>query len=395
MRTFLAPTKSASCAAIVLATLQVLAACNGGDASSPETTSVLTVNQTIATSTAPLPSSALVTVEQVGELLFFDKTLSEPAGQSCASCHAPHAGFADPNHASPTSEGAVGGRFGKRNAPTASYAAFVPPRRLVTGPNGVTDYAGGLFLDGRVDTLEDQAQAPLLNNLEMNNPDKASVVNKVRAASYAANFQAVFGVSAFDNIDNAFAQIAQAIAVFERSQTLTPFTAKFDAVQRGLATFTAAEQNGRQLFNSKAQCNVCHATPRGSEVFSNFVYHNIGAPASPGNPFLYLDSNLNPQGVAFVDLGLGAVVDDVRENGKFRTPSLRNVALTAPYMHNGALATLTDVVNFYNRRDIDRIAPEVDQNVFNGAAIGNLGLTATEIQDLIAFLNTLTDGYIR
>ncbi len=102
-----------------------------------------------------------------------------------------------------------------------------------------------------------------------------------------------------------------------------------------------------------------------------------------------------PAGTAYVDLGLGGALNDTRENGKFRVPTLRNVALTAPYMHNGVFATLADVINFYNRRDLDHIEPEVNQNVDHGGRIGNLGLTGSEIQDLIAFLETLTDGYLQ
>ena len=103
---------------------------------------------------------------------------------------------------------------------------------------------------------------------------------------------------------------------------------------------------------------------------------------------------MNPQGAAFVDLGLGGVLNDVAENGKFRVPTLRNVALTPPYMHNGVFASLREVIEFYNSRDINptQPAPEVSENV--NRRIGNLGLTPAEIDDLTAFLNTLTDGYI-
>lgn len=342
----------------------------------------------------PAPASGNVTIQSLGAAIYFDTNLSEPAGQSCASCHLPAAGFADPDHSHATSKGAVPGRFGNRNAPTASYAAFIPGFALVTGPNGVSNFAGGQFWDGRANSLELQAQGPFLNILEMNNPSRVAVVNKIKLASYANDFKAVFGANALENVDTAYVQISQAIAAFERTATFAPFTSKFDAVQKGLAVFTLSEANGFVLFNGKGQCAVCHHTPLGSDVFSNFVFHNIGVPANPNNPFLYLDASLNPAGTAYVDPGLGGVLNDTRENGKFRTPSLRNIALTAPYMHNGVFATLDDVINFYNRRDIDHIVPEVNQNVANGGNIGNLGLTDGEIQDLIAFLGTLTDGFV-
>lgn len=140
--------------------------------------------------------------------------------------------------------------------------------------------------------------------------------------------------------------ISQAIVAFERTATFAPFTSKYDAVQKGLAVFTVAESNGFALFNGKGQCAACHHTPNDSEVFSNFVFDNIGVPANPNNPFLTLDASLNPAGTALVDLGLGGVLNSTNENGKFRTPTLRNITLTAPYMHNGVFATLTDVINF-------------------------------------------------
>jgi cytochrome c peroxidase len=360
--------------------LLTLVGCGGSGGNAVASTSVTT------TTTAEL--------QTLGAALYFDTNLSEPAGQSCASCHLPAAGFVDPDHSHPTSKGAVAGRFGNRNAPTASYVAFIPGFRLSTAPNGTLNFVGGQFWDGRASTLEVQAQGPFLNVLEMNNASKAAVIDKLKHASYANDFKAVFGANALDNVDTAYAQIAQAIAAFERTSTFSPFTSKFDAVQKGQATFTAAEQNGFNLFNGKGQCAACHHTPAGPEVFSDFVYHNVGVPANPNNPFLSLDTSLNPAGSAFIDLGLGGVLNAASENGKFRTQSLRNIAVTGPYMHNGVLATLTDVVNFYNRRDTDHIVPEVNQNVDNGGRIGELGLSNTEIQDMIAFLGTLTDGYL-
>ena len=115
-----------------------------------------------------------------------------------------------------------------------------------------------------------------------------------------------------------------------------------------------------------------------------------GVPANPNNPFLALDPTLNPDGFTFADLGLGGVLGDAGENGKFRTPTLRNIDSTAPYMHNGVFDSLAEVIDFYNRRDLDAIVPEVDQNVDNGGNIGNLNLSPAEIADLIAFLQTLT-----
>ncbi|MCP4767701.1 MAG: c-type cytochrome [Gammaproteobacteria bacterium] len=346
--------------------------------------------EVVETETATETLSEIATL---GREIYFDENLSSPVGQSCASCHLPDAGFADPDQHFPVSEGAIGGRFGARNAPTASYAAFIPEFEFV--PDGAGGhYRGGQFLDGRASTLELQAQGPFLNPLEMNMADKAAVIDAIRTADYAADFLGVFGDTALDNVDQAYEQLATAIAAFERSSLFAPFDARFDAVIAGADVFTLAEQNGQNLFNGRANCNRCHSSGRGpGQVFSDFEYHNIGVPANPANPFLTLPPALNPDGNGFVDNGLGAVLGEVDQNGKFRTPTLRNVALTAPYMHNGVFDTLEEVVEFYNQRNVDGVVAEVAQNVDNAGNIGNLGLTPGEIQDLVAFMQTLSDGF--
>ena len=351
-----------------------------------------------STATETATTAAATTVETaaratLGEKLYFDTNLSNPAGQSCASCHLPGAGFADADSGQPTSEGAIVGRFGSRNTPTASYAAQIPEFSFVLGGPGGGHYVGGQFLDGRASTLELQALGPFLNILEMNMASEVAVIDQIKLASYAAEFETVFGTGALDDSATAYQQVSQAIAEFERTAIFSPFDSKFDAVQNGTDVFTVAEQNGQNLFNGKGDCVRCHRTGNASpEVFSNFEYRNIGTPANPDNPFLTLDSSLNPDGAGFVDLGLGSAVNEPAQDGKFRTPTLRNVNETAPYMHNGVFDTLTEVVNFYNRRDVDNITPEVNQNVDNGGNIGNLNLTAGEVQDLVSFMQTLSDS---
>ncbi len=330
----------------------------------------------------------------LGKKIFFDENLSVPAGQSCASCHLPAAGFADPDLIFPVSEGAISNRFGSRNAPTASYASHIPEFSRIAGGGRGEVFVGGQFLDGRASTLEIQAQGPFLNALEMNMADKSAVVDQIRLSDYVGEFEAVFGTDALDSTDLAYTQIAQAIAAFERTDIFSPFSSKWDAVQAGMTVFTVSEANGLNLFNGKGGCRGCHNTGNGrAQVFSDFEFKNIGVPANPNNPFLNLDSSLNPDGINFVDNGLGAVLNDANQNGKFRTPTLRNVAITAPYMHNGVFDTLDAVVDFYNRRDLDGVVAEVSNNVDNGRNIGELNLSAGEIQDLVAFLNTLTDGF--
>ncbi|MFT5657443.1 MAG: cytochrome c peroxidase [Gammaproteobacteria bacterium] len=356
----------------------LLAGCGGGS-------STATTEATVTTDTTAQAA--------LGEKLFSDSNLSNPPGQSCASCHLPTAGFADPDNNQPTSEGSIGGRFGNRNSPTASYAAHIPDFRFEVGGPGGGRYVGGQFLDGRASTLEVQALAPFLNIVEMNMASEAAVIDQIKLASYAAEFETVFGSGALDDTATAYQQVSQAIAAFERTAVFAPFNSKRDNVQSGAAVFTVAEQNGQAVFNGKGDCARCHRTGNGNpEVFSNFEYRNIGTPANPNNPFLTLDASLNPDGASFVDLGLGAAVNEVAQNGKFRTPTLRNVNETGPYMHNGVFTTLTEVVNFYNRRDVDGIVPEVNQNIDNAGNIGNLNLTPGEVQDLVAFLQTLSDS---
>jgi cytochrome c peroxidase len=372
-------------AAISLTLLFTFQLAGCGSSSSPTAEAATTVEATTSIETADRAT--------LGEKLYFDPNLSNPPGQSCASCHLPDAGFADADSGQPTSEGAIAGRFGSRNTPTASYAAQIPEFSFVVGGPGGGHYVGGQFLDGRASTLELQALGPFLNILEMNMTSEAAVIDQVKLASYADEFETVFGTGTLEDTATAYQQVSQAIAAFERTAIFSPFDSKFDAVQNGTDVFTVAEQNGQNIFNGKGDCARCHRTGNGSpEVFSNFEYRNIGTPANPANPFLTLDSSLNADGANFVDLGLGAAVNEVDQNGKFRTPTLRNVNETAPYMHNGVFNTLTEVVNFYNRREADNITPAVNQNVDNGGNIGNLNLSPGEVQNLVSFMQTLSDS---
>ena len=328
---------------------------------------------------------ALTNQEQVGKLLFHDTNLSEPAGQACASCHAASAGFADPDQNIPVSEGVIVGRFGGRNTPTAAYAAFSP---TFTTTGGIK---GGQFWDGRAATLSEQAKGPFLASVEMNNTSRAQVVGKVAASSYASLFQTVCGVNAFlvASVDSSYNCMADAIASYERTSELSPFTSKYDAVERNQATLTVQEQAGLDLFTGRGKCGHCHSLAGGNapDLFSDFKYSNIGLPNNP-EIFALL-------GRSFVDLGLGATLNNPKHNGKFKTSHLRNIAKTAPYMHNGVLKTLKDVVHFYNTRDISGLwpAPEVPETI-DSNFVGNLGLTDAEENAIVAFMMNLTDGWV-
>ncbi|MGD2152799.1 MAG: cytochrome c peroxidase [Gemmatimonadales bacterium] len=334
--------------------------------------------------------------ERLGKLLFFDPNLSSPAGQACADCHSPDAGFGDPNPALPVSRGVHPDRFGARNDQTASYAAFVPPRHF-DETEGL--WVGGLFWDGRAATLEDQAKGPPLNPLEMANPDVEAIAAALRAAPYRALFREVFGADALDDAEAAFDHMAEAIAAYERTSEVNPFSSKYDLYLTGQVELTEQELRGLALFEDegKGNCAACHPSRPGEDgsppLFTDFTYDNLGTPKNPENPFYFLSPELNPDGIDYVDLGLGAVVDDPEQRGKFRVPTLRNVALTPPYMHNGVFKTLHQVVAFYNSRDVTAWpAPEVPENV-NRDELGDLGLTTSEMEDIVAFMMALSDGY--
>jgi cytochrome c peroxidase len=387
-------------AIFIILLLPITTGCSGGSdtvqatpTDDPDTNNTNDVDDVVATTIVKdgtaVETAALVSL---GEKLFNDTSLSTPAGQGCVSCHDPTTGFTDPDSADPTSLGADGISIGTRNSPTASYAAHIPDSRTITRDDTLQEVRiGGQFLDGRAESLEAQAKAPFLNPAEMNNSSKSEVIDKIKTAPYAADFTALFGDTVLDDVDRAYDYIADAIAAFERTDLFSPFSSKFDQVAAGNAMFTMSEANGKLLFEGKGQCSVCHQTPgAGKQVFSNFEYFNIGVPANSE-----LETDL---GGAVNDAGLGAtdIGTSRDDDGKFRTPNLRNVAITPPYMHNGVFTTLTEVVEFYNTRDDGFFAPpEIAVNVFepeNAAPdMGNLGLTAQEIADIVAFMETLTD----
>jgi cytochrome c peroxidase len=332
----------------------------------------------------------------VGKLIYFDTNLSEPAGQSCGSCHSPDTGFAEPHQALPVSRGANPALVGGRNAPSAAYAAFSPPFHFDEA-EGL--YVGGQFWDGRAVDLAEQAKGPFLNPVEMGNADEAAVIAKIAASDYADLFEVIYGEGIFDDPMVAYDKVAEAIAAYESSDEVNRFTSKYDHYLRGEAALTEQELRGLELFEAedKGNCAACHPSQRGEDgsppLFTDFTYDNLGVPKNPDNPFYDLPPAFNPDGAAFVDRGLGAIVEDAAEDGKLKVPTLRNIALTGPYMHNGVFTALEDVVRFYDTRDTgDWAPPEVATNV-NRDELGDLGLTDEETADIVAFMLTLTDGW--
>lgn len=350
--------------------------------------------------------SGFDSIESLGEALFFDPNLSANRTQSCATCHDPANGFIDARNAMPGnafSLGDDGHSFGDRNAPTAAYAMFSP----VFTQTDEGYYIGGQFLDGREADLEGQAGGPPLNPIEMGMPDKASVVGRLREdPDYVAAMQAFFGAEIFARPDAAYAAMAQSIAAYERTSTFAPFDSKYDRYLRGEYTLTNAEELGRLLFFSEqfTNCNQCHqlhtSQLAAQETFSDYRYYNIGVPSNvAGREITGLDVNT-------IDHGLldNPAVDDPAEDGKFRTPTLRNIAVTGPYMHNGVFADLRTVILFYNKFNSSAAARQI--NPESGVAWANPEVPATvetdiltdgpaledeRIDALVAFLKTLTD----
>jgi cytochrome c peroxidase len=391
-----------------------------------------------------LAKTALTQKEELGGFLYFDENLSQPSGQSCASCHDPDFGFVDPDSHLPVSEGVLPNRFGNRNSPSAAYAMYAP---ILYFDEGEGLWIGGQFWDGRatgielLDPLADQALGPFLNPVEMNNKHKNRVVKDVASSDYAALFEEVWGPGSFDNVDEAYDNVALSIAAFERTELFAPFSSKYDyylqaclakggdeddcakgignkASKAGKKFFTGEEWYGLQLFMGEnnndgilekgegAMCSACHVADWTEiadyglpvqvpfwapaemvpPVFTDFTFDNLGVPKNTEYP---LDPN------APVDLGLGPIVEDELDNGKFKVMTLRNIGLTEPYAHNGFFKTLKEITHFYNTRDVPEEMwppPEYPATV-NFDELGNLGLSDDDEDALVEFMKTLDDGW--
>ena len=335
-------------------------------------------------------ASATLPKETIGNILFHDARLSNPEGQSCATCHKPDQAFSDPGKAA--SEGAIKGVFGSRNTPTLLYAGFAT---TFERPKYENEWMGGLFWDGRVNTLQEQALGPLMNPIEMNNTVEG-LAKKLRATGYFHNLKQVYGEQLNTDDQALVDAAADALAAFQQSEQFHPFTSKFDYVEFGFAKFTEQEANGKRVFNGKAMCIDCHSGRFGPfQLFTRYKHHNILVPRNEALAFYDQPKTVNPLGRAFIDGGSQAnphlsAKDKLFARGLFRTPSLRNTAITPPYMHNGVFNTLEQVIDFYN--DIDKFEPEVADNS-SGMLTRKLNLTEQEKADLITFLKTMTDGY--
>jgi cytochrome c peroxidase len=383
-----------------------------------------------------------VDLQVFGEKLFFDTNLSNPAGQSCAACHSPETGWTGPdefiNKTGGVYPGAVHERFGNRKPNSSAYATLSPVFHAFI-EDGEVIFAGGNFWDGRATGLilgnpaADQAQGPFLNPVEQNIPDAKTLIDMVCRSEYATLFKKVGDeiwkvpdICSSNDVNLQFGIIGIAIAAFEHSATVNPFTSKFDYYLKGKVKLTEKELKGLELFKGKGKCADCHVMETGKDgmppLFTDFTYDNLGLPRNPQNPWYLMDTAFNKEGKEYVDPGLADLLKQMpqyamyaEENfGKHRVSTVRNVdkrpspEFVKSYGHNGFFKSLEEIVHFYNTRDVlpstEEVPdpkpginswppPEVPKNM-NLTELGDLGLTSDEESAIVEFMKTLSDGYI-
>jgi cytochrome c peroxidase len=362
----------------------------------------------------------------LGRKMFFDVNLSASGKMACASCHDPGHAFGPANALAVQLGGPRGGLPGTRAVPSLRYLQAAPQfsehffdsedegdESIDTGPTG------GLTWDGRADRARDQARFPLLSPFEMANAGPAAVAAKLKEAAYADEMRATFGAAVFDDPDAAYEAALDSLAAFQHTAAdFYPYSSKYDAYLAGKAKFSAQEARGLALFEAedKGNCASCHISQRANDgeppQFTDFGLIALGVPRNPAIP-----ANADP---AYFDLGLcGPLRTDFLGRaeycGLFRTPTLRNAALRKTFFHNGFFHSLRDAVAFYATRDTDpgRWYPRDTDGVvrkfddlprrywtnvnmdppFGGKPGGKPALTDSEVDDIVAFIGALTDGY--
>jgi len=318
---------------------------------------------------------------ELGRKLFMDRRLSHNNTFSCAMCHVPEQGFAVNEIAT-----AIGieGRTNRRNAPTLLNVGFYK----------------NFFHDGREFSLEDQVIGPLVTHNEMGNPSVGYVVNKIHTLS---DYDGLFE-KAFDGNGANLQRLNQAIAVYQRS--LQSGNSKFDRWYYGKesSALNANEVNGFKIFTGKAKCVTCHTFEQKSALFTDQKFHNLGVgwkrlnkvsdkntitiTVAPGETYEVDADHINKSAEAIQnDVGRFEVTEDPADRWLYRTPTLRNVAITGPYMHDGSLFTLEEVVDFYNKGG--------EENPLKDPLINPLGLVEQEKKDLVSFLKALTGSNVK
>ncbi len=339
--------------------------------------------------------------EELGQMLYFDPNLSKNKTMSCATCHNPDAGFVDNRDngiGKMVSLGDDGKSLGDREAPSVAYAKFSPPFHY---NEDTKKYVGGQFWDGREMSLSGQAGGPPLNPIEMGMPSKQSVIDRIKENSfYVKTFKKLYGDDIFNNTDKAYLMMTKSIEAFEKTEQFSTFDSKYDKYLKGEYELTRLEDLGRSLFfsNNNTNCSTCHmlkGEDREGETFTNYEYHNIGVPVN--------QKVRAKNGVKAIDDGLLAnpKVTDVNQRGKFKVPTLRNVAVTAPYMHNGVFKDLKTVIEFYDKYNNPNrtINPETHEkwlkaeveNTISKDELKAKKLSDEKVKALVAFLKILTD----
>jgi cytochrome c peroxidase len=379
-----------------------------------------------------IPSRAQVysqveTLTALGRRMFADPSLSASGKVSCASCHSPLDAFGPPNSLSVQLGGKDLQQSGIRAVPSLKYLQAIPQftEHFFDSDDAADDSVdngptGGLTWDGRVDRGHDQARIPLLSPFEMANRHPEEFAARLRRTAYAGEFRPIFGDTVLVEPDKAFEAALDALEVYQQSRPeFYPYSSKYDAYLAGKAQLTDQERRGLWFFEdpAKGNCARCHSSAPAKDgtppQFTDYGLVAIGAPRNTAIPV-----NRDP---SFFDLGLcGPLRSDLRDRaeycGRFKTPSLRNVATRRAFFHNGIFHTLRQVMEFYVQRDInpgkwyphdengsvhkfDDLPAAYHANVdvdppFGGHPGDRPALSDDEIADVIAFVRTLTDGFV-
>jgi cytochrome c peroxidase len=369
------------------------------------------------------PRAAASELGELGRLVFFDPSLSGSGRMSCATCHSPSHAYGPPNDLVVQLGGPKLQDAGRRVTPSLRYLRRTPiwshsfignPRERLTETDHVP--VGGLTWDGRFDSLAAQAAFPLLAHDEMANGDAATLAARAAQSSWASSLRTHFGEDVFDQPDKTLAALGKVLERFQLDDpSFQPFDSKYDRVLDGKAELTPEEQRGLDLFRDPegGNCAACHIVSRGANgahpLFTDFSFAALGVPRNPKIP-----ANADPR---YFDLGLcGPVRTDKQQEkkycGMFKTPSLRNVAIRRAFFHNGRFTSLEEALHFYVERDsqpakwyphpgkhqaddlpsdlqgnVDHITPPFTQRPGDAPV-----WTDTDIRDVVAFLETLTDS---
>ncbi|WP_229258775.1 cytochrome-c peroxidase [Duganella flavida] len=368
-------------------------------------------------------ATPLSAAAEIGKQMFFDTSLSGSGKLACATCHDPAHAHAPSNNLSVQLGGAKMTTHGVRAVPSLRYQEYTPPYAdMLDNPDGISTPGpgGGYTQDGRAATLAEQASIPLLAKHEMANKSAADVVRKIKASAYADKFRTAFGADAFKSDKQAFQYALAALQAYQlEDNSFHPYSSKYDLYSSNKigGDLTATEMRGFAVYSdpNKGNCFACHYNGAGLngsvKLFTDFTYAAIGVPRNKDIP-----ANRNAK---YSDLGICDRPDHPRPAsaqycGMFKTPTLRNVATRSVFFHNGALKSLKDVIRFYNTRDTEperwyptvkgvvqkyndlplRYRENLDKQMpLDGRARGSKpAMTEQEMQDLEAFLNTLTDA---